>query len=103
MAEWSINKGIDRPAEFKGLKSQYLFIFAGGLLSVFILFIVMYMAGVGQWVCIATGVVLALAVVWLTFHLNAKYGAHGLMKLAAGRKHPRRIASRSGIKRLIGG
>ena len=30
MAEYPINKGIGRPVEFKGLKAQYLFIFAGG-------------------------------------------------------------------------
>lgn len=45
MAEYAINKGIGRPAEFKGLKAQYLFIFAGGLLAVFLLFIILYMAG----------------------------------------------------------
>ena len=43
MAEYSINKGIGKPAEFRGLKSQYLFIFSGGLLSVFIVFVIMYM------------------------------------------------------------
>ena len=30
-----INKGIGRNVEFKGLESQYLFIFCGGLLAVF--------------------------------------------------------------------
>ena len=36
MAEYPINKGIGRPVEFKGLKAQYLFIFAGELLVAFI-------------------------------------------------------------------
>ena len=31
MAEYPVNKGIGRPVEFKGLKAQYLFLFAGGL------------------------------------------------------------------------
>jgi hypothetical protein len=31
MAEYSINKGIGRSAEFQGLKAQYLFLFAGGI------------------------------------------------------------------------
>ncbi|MDR1120103.1 MAG: DUF4133 domain-containing protein, partial [Dysgonamonadaceae bacterium] len=31
--EYPINKGIGKPAEFNGLKAQYLFIFAGGLLG----------------------------------------------------------------------
>ena len=46
--EYLINRGIGRPAEFKGLKSQYLFIFAGGLLGIFIAFVVMYMIGLNQ-------------------------------------------------------
>lgn len=37
MADYPINKGIGRSVEFKGLKAQYLFIFAGGLLLLFIL------------------------------------------------------------------
>ena len=28
MASWDINKGIGRTVEFKGLKAQYLFLFA---------------------------------------------------------------------------
>ena len=46
MAEYFINKGVNKPAEFKGLQSQYLFIFAGGLLGTFVVFIVMYLAGI---------------------------------------------------------
>ena len=52
MAEYQVNKGIGRSPEFKGLKSQYLFIFAGGLLALFVIFVVMYMSGIDQWVCI---------------------------------------------------
>ena len=85
MAEYPINKGIGRPVEFKGLKAQYLFLFAGGLLAAFILFVILYMAGASQWLCIGFGAVSASSLVWLTFRLNAKYGEHGLMKLGAAR------------------
>jgi hypothetical protein len=101
MAEYSINKGIGRPAEFQGLKAQYLFIFAGGLLAVFILFVVMYMAGIGQWICIAFGVASALTLVYGTFYLNGKYGEHGLMKAQARRNHPRYVINRRSIPRLF--
>ena len=63
MAEFNVNKGIGRSPEFKGLKSQYLFIFAGGLLALFVIFVVMYMAGINQWVCIGFGVVSASVLV----------------------------------------
>ncbi len=94
MAEYSINKGIGKSVEFKGLKSQYLFIFAGGLLSVFVVFVIMYMIGIDQWICIGFGVIAAAVLVWLTFNLNAKYGEHGLMKLMAKRRHPRYLINR---------
>ena len=57
--EYGINKGIGKSVEFRGLKAQYLFIFAGGLLAVFVVFVILYMAGVDQWVCIAFGVAAA--------------------------------------------
>lgn len=99
--EYSINKGIGRPAEFKGLKSQYLFLFAGGLLSVFVVFVIMYMAGISQTVCIAFGVVSAGTLVWAVFHLNEKYGEHGLMKKMALKNHPRYIINRMAFNRIF--
>ena len=89
MAEFSINKGVDGSVEFKGLKAQYLFIFVGGLLALFIVFVIMYMVGVSQVICIAFGGISATLLVWQTFSLNAKYGEHGLMKLSAQKSFPR--------------
>ena len=94
MAEYPINKGVGRQVEFKGLRAQYLFLFAGGLLAVFILVIVLYMGGV-------SGVGLGGALVALTFRLNRKYGSYGLMKLLAARRHPRRIVSRKSVARIL--
>ena len=83
------------------LKAQYLFIFAGGLLAVFVVFVILDMAGVDQWVCIAFGVAAAAVLVWLTFRLNARYGEHGLMKLLAARRHPRYLLNRTSLRRLL--
>lgn len=101
MAEYPINKGIGRSVEFKGLKAQYLFIFAGGPLAAFILFIILHMVGVSQCLCIGFGVVSASAVVWLTFRLNAKYGEHGLMKLGAAKSRPRYLFHRRKATRMF--
>ena len=99
--DYSINRGIGHPAEFKGLKAQYLFIFAGGLLGLFVVFVVMYMAGVNQWICIIFGVTAASVPVYGTFHLNSKYGEHGLMKAQARRNHPRYVINRRTVPRLF--
>lgn len=101
MAEFSINKGIGASVEFKGLKAQYLFIFAAGLLTLFVLFVILYMTGIDQWVCIGFGVVSASVLVWGTFALNRKYGAHGLMKLGAARNRPRYLLHRKSLPRII--
>ena len=91
MSEYSINKGVGRSVEYKGLKAQYLFIFVIGLLSLFVLFVIMYVAGIPQGFCIGFAAVSASALVWLTFRLNAKFGQYGLMKLGAVRYRPRYI------------
>ena len=71
MAEYPINKGIGRPVEFKGLKAQYLFIFCGGLLALFVLFVILYMVGIDQWICIGFGAASSSVLVWQTFAPNA--------------------------------
>ena len=94
MAEYNINKGIGQSVEFKGLKAQYLFIFAGGLLAVFVLFVILYLSGINQWVCIGTGVVFTSLLVWQTFALNRRYGEYGLMKMMAKGNRPRFLINR---------
>ena len=101
METYSINKGIGRSVEFQGLKSQYLFIFAGGLLALFVLFVILYMAGVNQWICIGFGGTAASVLVWQTFSLNRKYGEYGLMKRSALHSHPRYLINRRRIPRLF--
>ena len=83
------------------MKAQYLFIFVGGLLALFVLFVILYMIGIDQWLCIGFGVVSASVLVWQTFALNARYGEHGLMKLGATKSHPRYLLNRRRISRLI--
>jgi hypothetical protein len=99
--EYPINRGIGKPAEFQGLKSQYLFIFAGGLLGLFVVFAVMYMAGVNQWICIVFGITAASVLIYSTFFLNRKYGEHGLMKAQARRSHPRYVINRRNFPQLF--
>lgn len=101
MDSYNINKGIGRTVEFKGLKAQYLFIFAGGLLSVLLLVMVMYMAGANSFLCISIGTIGASLIVWRTFAMNRKYGEHGLMKAGARKKHPKYIICRKAVHRYL--
>ncbi len=101
MANYNINKGIGRSPEFNGLVSQYIFVFAGGLISIFIVFVILYTAGVSLWICLAFGLIAGSLLVWGTFSLNRKYGENGLMKLMAMYNHPRYLINRKRIQSLL--
>ncbi len=101
MAEYQINKGVGRQVEFKGLTAQYLFLFVGGLVGVFLLFVVIYMSGVSQTACILFAIFAGTGIVWGTFCLNRTFGPHGLMKFWASKRHPRRIIHRRAVRYLL--
>jgi hypothetical protein len=101
MTTYNINKGIGRTVEFKGLKAQYLFLFAGGLLGTLILVMVLYMAGVNSYICLFLGAGGASLIVWQTFALNKKHGEHGLMKIGAKKRHPRYMICRKPVHRYL--
>ena len=101
MANWEINKGVDLTVDIKLINKQYLFLFAGGLLAVFILVVVLYLYGVSQIACPIIGIVGATLVVWQTFAMNRKYGQYGLMKQGAVRMHPRYLVNRRTVFHLI--
>ena len=65
--EYNINKGIGRNVEFNGLQAQYLYFFVGGLLAIFLLFVIFYMIGIDRWFCIGFGVLSAFSLVLLWF------------------------------------
>ncbi|MEC4095408.1 DUF4133 domain-containing protein [Myroides odoratimimus] len=98
MKKYSINKGIGASVEFKGLKAQYLFYFAGGLLGNLILVMVLYMAGVNNLICLTLGLGLSGYLIYKVFSLNKKYGQYGLMKLQARKYFPRYIISRKDFR-----
>ena len=50
---YPINKGINRPIEFKGLKAQYIWYLGAGLLGLLILFAILYIAGINTFICLA--------------------------------------------------
>lgn len=99
--EYKVNKGVGQDVEFCGLRAQYLYILAGGLLAVFLLFVILHMAGISRWICIAFALTAASGTVFGVFHLNRKYGPDGLMKLAAAGYRPYYIINRKRITSLF--
>lgn len=98
MPSYTINKGVGKSPEFKGLRAQYLFYMAGGLMGAFLLFTFMYIIGIHMYLCIGVALLLVGLLLHYVFSVNKKYGQYGLMKLAARNKRPRYIIARQRVK-----
>lgn len=85
---YMINKGINKPIEFKGLKAQYIGYLAVGLVVLLILFAILYLIGLAVYCCILVVLGLGSLLFQQVFSLSHKYGPHGLMKRQARRYLP---------------
>jgi hypothetical protein len=85
---YTINKGINKPIEFRGLKAQYIWYLGGGLLILLILFAILYICGVNTFVSL--GIILTAGTILFmrVYKLSHTYGEHGMMKKLAGRSIP---------------
>ena len=92
---YQINKSINKPIEFKGLKAQYIWWLGGGLLVLLILFAVLYICGVNSFICIGIITICATTLFMHMYKLSRKYGQYGMMKAVARRSLPRVIKSYS--------
>lgn len=92
---YQINKGINKSIEFKGLKAQYIWYFAGGVIALLILFAIMYIIGINSFVCIGIILVAGTVLVIKIYALSNKYGEYGMMKKLAKRSVPKVIKSKN--------
>lgn len=92
---YTINKGINKPVEFRGLKAQYIWYLGGGLVLLLIIFAVIYICGVNIFVCLGTIITLATFLFVYVYKLSRQYGQYGLMKKIAKKGLPPIIKSYS--------
>ena len=92
---YQINKGINRPIEFKGLKAQYIWYLMGGLLALLILFAIMYICGLNTIICLTVIACFGTGLFIHVYRLSHKYGEHGMMKKVARRVVPHVLKSYS--------
>lgn len=87
-----INKNIDRPLVFKGLKAQYIYYYIAVVMVGFLCFVILNASGV------STMITLIITAVWVYVGiqtvgvLSNKFGRDGLMKFMAKRRLPGHIA-----------
>ncbi|EOZ98924.1 hypothetical protein A33Q_0907 [Indibacter alkaliphilus LW1] len=99
---FKINKGVNAPMEFQGLKAQYILYMGLLLLSMLFALVLMYLVGLNF--------ILSLILIgapgafgaWKIMEMNKTYGENGLMKLSARKRLPRviRFRDRVFVKRL---
>jgi len=92
---YNINKGINKSIEFRGLRAQYIWYFAGLVLGLMVLFAAAYILGAGTLICLAATCSSAAYGSIKIFRLSRKYGEYGLMKAAARKRVPRVLKSNS--------
>ncbi|HWK02420.1 MAG TPA: DUF4133 domain-containing protein [Puia sp.] len=88
-----INKGVQRPIEFKGLRGQYI-LYAGALLVGDIVgFAVLYLLGMNSYLCLVIVAGLGSLGIRQIYRLSRRYGEFGWMKKRARKGIPRAIRS----------
>jgi hypothetical protein len=90
---YNINKGINKSIEFRGLRAQYIWYFAGLVLVLLVVFAALYIVGAGTLICLAVCGSAAAFGSMKIFALSRKYGQHGLMKAIARKRVPRVLKS----------
>lgn len=92
---YHINKGINKPVEFKGLKAQYIWYLGGGLVALLILFAIMYISGVNVYLSLVLIISAGTGLFIFIYRMSNKYGEYGIMKQMAKRQIPDCIKIRS--------
>ena len=90
---YKINKGINRPIVFQGLKAQYIWWLGGCIIALMILFAILYITGVNSFVCVGIILAAGTGVFIQVYRLSNTYGEHGMKKKMAKRHIPRTIKS----------
>jgi hypothetical protein len=92
---YSINKGINKSIEFRGLRAQYIWYFGGLVIGLMILFAAMYIAGAGTAFCLGLTGALGASGGIKIFALSRRHGEYGMMKALAKRRVPKVLKSYS--------
>ena len=92
---YQINKGINKPIEFRGLRGQYIAWLAIGLVVLLLTFIALYLLGAGLMLILPLVFILGGGLFFTVTRLSKRFGVHGLSKYLAKHGLPDCIKFRS--------
>jgi hypothetical protein len=88
---YKVNKNIDRPLVFKGLKDQYIYYYLGVVVFSFFLFAILNSTGVGTLpTLLITGTIAMGGIKGVTI-ISDRFGKDGLKKYLAKRNIPKHL------------
>jgi peptidoglycan/LPS O-acetylase OafA/YrhL len=100
MATYQVNRGVGKPIEFFGLRSQYVvYLVFLILLTLTISFILTTL--LDALIALLIGIVSFLLAICSCFKLNNTFGEHGLMQLMASKKVVRHISVTRRIYQIV--
>lgn len=88
---YTINRAINKPIEFRGLKGQYILYAGGVLVGDILLFAILYICRVNSWICVMLSFGLGGGGVTTLYRICKKYGQYGLAKKRAAKNVPEAI------------
>lgn len=92
---YKINKGINKPIEFRGLKAQYIWYLGIGMILLMIVFATLYILGVNMFLCLGIITILGTLLFIGVYKLSDTYGQHGLVKRLARRNIPTSVTGKT--------
>ncbi|QES88541.1 DUF4133 domain-containing protein [Rhizosphaericola mali] len=96
--QYSFNKGINRPLEFKGIRAQYLVYMVVGLVALLFLFALLYLIGVTLYLVLPVIGTLGTLLFSIVGKYSKKYGVHGLGKQAGFKALPKALKTRTMVR-----
>ena len=90
---YKINKGINQPIMFKGLKAQYIWYIGACVIGLLIVFTILYVIGINSYICVGLVLVGGTFLASYVYKLSNKYGEHGMKKKIAKHNIPTTIKS----------
>lgn len=93
---YTINKGINKSIEFKGLKAQYIWFLGAVLVALLMVFALLYILGINAYFCIALILLSGAVLMSKIYKMSRQYGQYGMMKKIAKKALPTaiRVSSR---------
>ena len=97
MSRYSINKGVGRSVEVKGLRAQYLLYAVAGLVLSFVIFFISSLI-FNQWIALSGALIIGLLSLFICFYLNKRFGENGLTQFLHIKTLPKEFVTISELK-----